>query len=460
MSFSKNTSALFTKIILKLIDQNSAFFCKDQIFPKYCRALALGAVCSSFSLSGLSATADVLPPLSAQIPFDVDDSEVSGLHQQQYLFDAFSWQTFIAANWPRWSEGSADLSRVIGQGGDHPTVWEAWLQDYDILVPPGETPPAWSAGPLPPPANCRENSPDPLIRAGHVTKAPDLASAFIEPDGHGPLIDQHRRYVRYQISVNQAMYDYIRSNDLYSAEGLAEAGSIEFPEGSIPKKTVGAISLKAAWKILDSSESPARFHTSRVFVYDPKDPTDCRIETVALVGLHFSHKTVGAPQWIWSTFEHVDNAPTKGVNSNQHYSFFDPHCPLAECPLNTHLLPPWDPGGEGMPTQVERVVPIASGTQALNVRYQALLRSVDPTSVWANYQLVGTQRPRQPNSPGFPLGAPWPTFLANTTMETFIQGEIPGTSSSCTGCHNRATTQRGKPTDFSYLLARVGGGQN
>ena len=42
---------------------------------------------------------------------------------------------------------------------------------------------------------------------------------------------------------------------------------------------------------------------------------------MGLVGLHIAHKTQHAPQWIWSTFEQVDNY--KGPDP----SFNDPACP-------------------------------------------------------------------------------------------------------------------------------------
>ncbi len=36
--------------------------------------------------------------------------------------------------------------------------------------------------------------------------------------------------------------------------------------------------------------------------------------------------------------------------------------------------------------------------------------------------------------------APAPTFLANSTLETFSQGKIPQASSSCMTCHGNATS--------------------
>lgn len=106
--------------------------------------------------------------------------------------------------------------------------------------------------------------------------------------------------------------------------------------------------------------------------------------------------------------------------------------------------------------QVERVTPINANTAAINARFQQALRDVNPDSVWANYMLVGTQHPQLPTDPTDPQGRPFPLYLANSTIETFLQGDTPPVSSSCIACHNRATaTANAKPSDFTYILSRV-----
>jgi hypothetical protein len=59
--------------------------------------------------------------------------------------------------------------------------------------------------------------------------------------------------------------------------------------------------------------------------------------------------------------------------------------------------------------------------------------------------------------------APAPTYLANTTLETYSQGTIPLASSSCIACHFNATTHPGvlphqrEPvsSDFTYILEKA-----
>ena len=195
-------------------------------------------------------------------------------------------------------------------------------------------------------------------------------------------------------------------------------------------------------------------------------------------------KTKYRPQWIWSTFEHVDNVPPVGAGDAREpdakdagapYSFNDPAkdqkdvAPSADSPLAwpvdaTSNPPRIDPD----PMQVVRRHAINADTMAINRAYWALpeIRG----TVWANYMLVATQWPTvtQPISPDndgryFPgvriePGTPAEPYqtgadagdpdqnLVNTTMETYLQ-EPP---SSCMACHNAVSNMRGR--DFVGIL--------
>src|SRR4051812_36548992 len=39
-------------------------------------------------------------------------------------FDIYSWNAFIALNWPPGPDGKGDPKKTIGQNGDNDTVWE------------------------------------------------------------------------------------------------------------------------------------------------------------------------------------------------------------------------------------------------------------------------------------------------------------------------------------------------
>ena len=52
---------------------------------------------------------------------------------------------------------------------------------------------------------------------------------------------------------------------------------------------------------------------------------------MGLTGLHIIHKTKNSPQFIWATFEHVNNAPNKNEIKNKNnllkwYTFYNLNC--------------------------------------------------------------------------------------------------------------------------------------
>ena len=70
------------------------------------------------------------------------------------------------------------------------------------------------------------------------------------------------------------------------------------------------------------------------------------------------------------------------------------------------------------PTQVVRVTPIGNEAIGANNLYQAALRTLRPDNVWQYYVLVDAQW----GASAKPLGVPnQPKWLANTTLETYLQ---------------------------------------
>jgi hypothetical protein len=415
--------------------------------------------------------------LSPDIPHDVT---VTGkdLPSVQRDFDAYSWNTFIALNWPPGPDGKGNPAKKPGQEGDNPTVWEGWAESSSIFLAKGAKPAAWGSPPVLP-AECQGLFTPGMRLLSQVGKTPGLLEAFSQPFDTGPLVDQHGRFARFEILVNQPMFDDIVNNGLYSKAGQstfkAQGKTVQFACGDKAQAdAVGAIMVKAAWKVLDTTQGddPARFHTSTALVYTPaisstKSPATCRKETVGLVGLHISHKTNDASQWIWSTFEHVDNVPTEAeVKSGKlkaRYNFYNPGC--KDCPVNAPPPRPWDPNKGAAPVQIVRVdvLPPFATTSAATQDEAAhqQLAAINPKSVWLNYTLISTQWPTntqfgkcQPIATD-PDGTPAPTFLANSTLESYVQGNVPNVSSSCIRCHGNATDTAGADSDFTFLLERA-----
>jgi hypothetical protein len=314
-----------------------------------------------------------------------------------------------------------------------PTVWETYKDSREAITDSSTPPTPFSS------------------------KATHVLSDVTVPFTNSPLVDQNGKPVYYEVRLNETEFDYIVANKLY--DPAATHPPVAFPHGSNVTADVGSIHVKAAWKILAGPEAPhpddpTRFYTAQAVI---QDGATSHPATVALVGLHIAHKTASRPQWIWSTFEQVDNAPNLPPPGAPippgAYSFCNPACAAAACPPNQPVAP-----GSTTPVQVLRVTPIEPDAAPLNRQWQQALRSWNSKTVWQYYQLVSTQWPAEPaNVKG--LGMPQPTFLANTTLETFFQGPSVGAPSpanpphSCIGCHGMFALRR----DFLFQLPRSEG---
>ena len=406
-----------------------------------------------------------LPVLTSQVPLEIT---VTGTHPTlaslQQDFDVFSWQSFIALNWPANADGTPNTNLTIGQAPNNPVVWESYRESRTIFLPGGATPAPWGQD-SPLPDVCKNidaaHLPPGTMRLTQVGKTANVLDESGEPFKTGPLIDQNGQYARFAIMTNETMFNYILTNKIYSKDGQkAFNADANFPASNAPTQQLGSIMIKTAWVKMGGKYDPAKFYTTYALVYnnpaeEPGVKPSCVLTQVGLVGFHIAHKTAGEPQWVWSTFEHVDNVPTMGQKPTlSAYNFFDAHCKA--CKVNEPPPRPWNPGTPyTKPTQVERVIAITPEAQQLNASYHQALAAVVPDSVWLNYQLVSTQWPTNAQSKVDPTGVPAPSFLANTTLETYIQGHVKQTSSSCMACHNNATTTTGNFSDFTYLLQRA-----
>lgn len=428
-----------------------------------------------------SAQSQSPPPivLSPVIPGDVNVTATKvSIDTFQPDFDVYSWNTFIALNWPVGPDGNADPRQKIGAHGDNDTVWEHYRDVRDIFLPGGKKP-SWNGASEPPPVPVRGYKPGMPVLS-QVAKVPNVLTDFSQPFNTGPLIDQNGNYTRFQILINKTMFDYILTNSLYSKAGQKVfTPPVDFTCGSLAsgnKPAVeGAIMVKASWKIIDPSEK-SRFHSEEVVVCSPPEEPGgkpvCALKTMGLVGLHIAHKTRSASQWLWSTFEHVDNAPTaadvKSGNLKAKYNYYNPKCSSAACPANQIPPRPWIPALiSSFHSQVVRNdmfnLPIYAASAAdRNADAQAKFAAVNRSSVWQNYELISTMWPTNPGNcaavPGDPLGTPAPTFMANTTLETYLQKSNPpqpNVSSQCIECHNNATMTVPVPSDFTYILQRA-----
>jgi hypothetical protein len=447
------------------------------------RALALAAACVFLAPVGAQAE-DVDPKILPDAIEDVPSTKPDPFP----AFSNFGWRAFIALAWPALTDpahrGQPDRSKKLGDPG--PRVWETFKSRYEIFQsgPDGRAlaPAKWDsyagANPCGPDADNKTKT-----LAAFRPYADFNQASFTLGKMTGPLVAQNHTYTRYEVHFNKAEFDSIVDHkwNLKSRRPSAEKPA---------QFKVGSIGIKAAWRILTDADSPAvraRFYVVRdTQVLDVAQSVAagknvCRKQDIALVGLHIVVKTQYRPQWIWSSFEHIDNVPPIGEgdarepdakDAHAPYSYFDPSkSPVQETPVQETPAPvgaSHPPQSDPQPTQVTRKHPINPEIMAMNRAYWVLPGIRD--TVWANYMLVATQWPTtpqpvgpqndghffpgmgtDPNTPAEPYQQPGDMSalnqnLANTTMETFAQ-DAP---SSCMSCHHVLSNALGR--DFVSII--------
>lgn len=447
------------------------------------RATGLGTVmAASVTAEPTTSGCETPPSLSYAVP-----SDIAG-HNSQANVNCLAWQDFIALNWQAspatCAADTAIPASKFGQSNNTaPVVWETYKEAADVFQKDAVPPSPWCSGKSP------------------TGGSKVLGSRFVQAGAEGAwLTGQNHHLALYEIRMNRDVFSYIDDNRLYDAsiqERFAENPGIELPDGTARFSQygkIGSLEIKASWiELPDSSQWP-HFKTAQAYVLNPKSPESPeskgrpRLVTVGLVGLHIVHKTAQAPQFIWATFEHVNNAPSTADVQNQRlrdgYTFYNPRCnPQTDyyhCSANAqpagatpaHPAFPRHPGDPyEAPVQVVRENPISNTTfndvAGLNQWVWNLIRESNPQSVFLNYQLVDVLWANAPAAvppaaavpltAGNPLPNPAIHKVANTTLETYFQN-----TSTCLDCHTKAaiasTSIRGTKTkqmasDYSFLFS-------
>ncbi len=382
-----------------------------------------------------------ITPAQATLPLDACPFE----GESQFAVDVFSWNEFIALNWPATTSCAPDPTKsILGikRGNMGPVVWQTLMSADNVFVAPGQTPANWCTGDSL--TDLFAKKPRAMGQAAKsvVHNLEALADAISQPTGvqavGGVVTDQRGRWLRYERLMNQIEYQAIVDNKWYQASVLNQLASITLPMNSLE--------LKSAWKILTPQEiAGGRYYTTTATVFNTPGPNPAPSPganpvTLGLVGLHIIQKTKSQPGFFWSTFEQVDNDKV----------FFNPN---SKAPTNTQtaqkpykeLMPNGKP--VNAPVQIKRLNPLPASPQ-LNAYYQKLLAG----SVFANYRLVSTQW----QTGGAQQGTP--AHVSNIIIETYVQqasnnkGRNPSTG--CLACHIDATAGNTKKTvtDHSFLF--------
>jgi len=399
------------------------------------------------ALSG-SQCATSITAAQANIP-----AEACQVRQSQDFVDIYSWNAFVALNWPaNISQCAADTAKSIltVQSGDGTyVVWQTYMPGENVFVDPATQKPApWCGGNGL--ALGAQRVFDNESKAESV--AAKLGGDFLkisEPSdvkqaAGGVVTDQSGRWLRYEKLMNRAEYDYVTA-DRWNAPQLQKMKDANDPIKIPP----GSIEVKASWKVLTTDEiEKKRYYTTQATVCNnpggDRTPCDEKPVTLGLVGLHIVQRTPTAATMFWSTFEHVDNDqvffdPTSNAAPNTSFAK-EPFTELdANCkPVNA-------------PTQIKRLTPVPANAE-INQYYQSLLGG----SVFANYQLISTQWATGLVRTGVPQN------VANTTMETYVQLRSKetkmGKATGCFSCHLESRTAiAGQDGDHSFFFLEAKG---
>ncbi|WP_340065771.1 hypothetical protein [Ascidiimonas aurantiaca] len=392
----------------------------------------------------------------------------------QPSFDMFSWQSFVALNWPADAGGAP-----VGSFTDTPGALRVWEHYTDVNSIFESNTEALRAA--------ADKANGDSARFFYLdSKAPNVASGasdFLEADGH-PIIDRNGNFAVFEQRINPEEEAFITGNGLTTKAGIkayydANDRSFQMPISS--DSTPGAMEIKATWRILDTARGDdlSRYYHQKSIIYVSADNSATgkafTVEaTLGLVGIHIIRKISQFDEWIWSTFEHIDNVPDNvqqaQTDQETQWSFYNPDClnckpntpptHVAGDTVNGKVMYRWSdsapyasrylqsvPGEKGSDfgTQVMRTYPIYFCTEQVNEVWRAKLMEMN--SVFANYRLIGSQW----NKVDGPYTAPdAPFFLGNTVAETYFQK-----TSSCIECHRGARVIYQNDTiktDFSFIF--------
>jgi len=338
-----------------------------------------------FALFGLVAAIGLvaLPQrLSAADPLDLgpvqkmmSDQTASATALRTGNTDEIAWQMFLQLNTPL--------------TGNAPKLWESWRQTSSVYLPDGGQPAPWGQEPPPPQ----------LVIDKAKTAGLDLSLPFhnldsdVQSDGLA-LRDRFEQNsdqnVRYQILMNQDTFQYIVTTKIYNMNGQQALAQSNTP-ANFPWS---AFEIKTSWIWIGTNQDILNQLQGKYYIVNAyyeqfdsrgKSTGVYQVGRAALSGMHIITKPV--PQWFWVTFENVYDAQ---------YTF------------------------------AHNELPMSDSTKQANAIYQPALKNQG--SIFANYQLTGTQWQFLDPSSGQPI------LLANSQIETAFQR-----SSSCATCHSTSS---------------------
>jgi hypothetical protein len=431
--------------------------------------LALAALLSSATVSAQSPTPTASPNPSCPLgfgwaeglvaytaypasPFPTEDT--ANLSAPDCAFHQWSWEAFVWAT-------------AIGKDG---RARFTTLHNVDEV---GKTATAVATkGPKPLGLKPRDLKP----AGARQTKPGDDPSQA----GGGVLVDKDGQIVWYSTHMNDAYFNFLQQ---YGGAGYAQApASLTWP--------VGAAVFKASWKVIPNGTPPPGFYAEKTTVPMLKNnpaggimvdkTAKPRPVTVVLVGLHVVGLTANHPEFLWGTFEQVQNAPdlppgmaynSTDPVSNQNFTFYAANTPANACNANTapkvtdsvkqtvapvtNVFRQFATGGaEAYRTQ--DIINVNTAAQGEMVSMGTGKPPLPQETVWANYKLIGTlwidACTLQPGVSQLEKQGVASIDLANATLETYFQGPQNNFNknpmANCFMCHNTGPSFAGSSKKY------------
>lgn len=387
--------------------------------------------------------------LKPDAPFPTNDT--ANLPTPDCNFHEWSWEAFVWAT-----------ALVPGPNGTSIPRFMTLPTEDDLLTPSND---AGTVHPRTLKLGARS-----LMHATANAAPAEAAGAIVEADGN-MLVSQNGYPVYASVHMNPSYFATAQKNLISNGGYTSQPADSTFE--------VGAAVFKATWLRLDPGQKPPKgAYTTQAEVpvlETVSIPGNVTIRpvpgkfvtvTVALVGLHVVGYTDNHPEFLWGTFEHVENSPETPDNtfstsgsSPKHYTFYKAHTPYTN--VNIAVTPPQlklnaktqkltpitnvvlenQTGGENQPNGVGNIL-------TLNTQAETFLKNLKtPQSAFGSYKLVGTvwMLPNSYNLSSNQTNAVGSVNLANATAETFVQ-QAKNTPMSqvlnCFLCHN--------PTSYSF----------
>jgi hypothetical protein len=320
-------------------------------------------------------------------------------------------------------------------------------------------------------------------------------------DGAGNVIETEQGQADQKVLMTQGdklVYYAIQVNDVYAyfLTGTKNGGIIPalttFPttqadltkvenfglshsKPSFPDANALAVAIKSAWIETTGLADVSRYVTvtATIPTYDMTNsthwvPNGSKQAQLALVGMHVVYSAWKHPEMLWATFEHVNNTPNAGytyvtkdtvtmtvqpdIDKTWLFSasgavgpFNTPRMFLNGAnidaldgktigPSNVLRLNPWGTAAASGGTFTQ------SNTDIISIN-KSIIDQLLPGDVRKNYIMIGTTWTEfgDPPPSDYQSGT---QKMANTTMETFLQGDK---GSNCFDCHVGSNTMLGLP---------------